>query len=77
MKKHLWQKILCHACHKFPTFREGGFMVMERPSSYSFSIKYAYKKLANHGIEGVIELFAHLWNLKVMSSAQFNVWRAL
>jgi len=36
-----------------------------------------YKKLANHGIEGVTESFAHLWNLKVMLSTQFYVWRAL
>ena len=50
---------------------------MERPPSYSFSVKPAYKKLANHGIEGVTESFAHLWNLKVMSSTQLYLWRAL
>ena len=61
----------------FPTSRERGFIVMERPPSYSFSVKPAYKKLANHGIEGVTESFAHLWNLKVMSSTQLYLWRAL
>jgi len=47
------------------------------PPSYSFLVKSGYKRLANHGTEGVIESFAHVWNLKVLPSAQFYVWRAL
>ena len=47
------------------------------PPSYSFSIKSAYKMLTNHGTKSVQEVFAYLWNLKVMPSTQFYVLRAL
>jgi len=47
------------------------------PRSYSFSVKSAYKTLANQESGGVSEVFAYLWNLKVMPFAQFYVWRAL
>ena len=47
------------------------------PPSYSFSVKFAYKILTNHGTRSVQEVFAYLWNLKVMPSTQFYVWRAL
>ncbi|XP_068477142.1 uncharacterized protein [Phaseolus vulgaris] len=45
------------------------------PPSYTFSVKSAYNKLANHGCGG-ISVFGSLWNLKVMPSAMFFVWRA-
>jgi len=45
------------------------------PPSYTFSVKSAYKMLANHGTGVVSSLLAYLWNLKVMRSTQFYVWR--
>ncbi|XP_068503760.1 uncharacterized protein [Phaseolus vulgaris] len=44
------------------------------PPSYTFSVKYAYNKLANQGFGGV-SMFGYLWNLKVTPSAMFYVWR--
>ena len=51
--------------------------VWNDPPTYIFSVKSAYNKLANQ-ISGVVSgMFEYLWNLKVMPSAQFYVWRAL
>ena len=47
------------------------------PPSYSFSVKSAYNKIANHTIGRGSEVFEHLWGLKVMPSTLFYVWRAL
>ena len=44
---------------------------------YTFSIKSSYNKLVNQISGGVSVVFEYLWNLKVMPSAQFYVWRAL
>ena len=46
------------------------------PPSYSFSVKSAYNKIANHTIGRGLEGFEHLWDLKVMPSALFYAWRA-
>jgi len=46
------------------------------PPTFSFSVKSAYNKLANHTIGRGLEVFEHLWDLKVMPSAMFYVWRA-
>ena len=47
------------------------------PPSYTFSVKSAYNKLIKQASGGVSGVFEYLWNLKVMPSAQFYVWRAL
>lgn len=46
------------------------------PPSYSFSVKSAYNKIANHTTGRGLEVFEHLWELKVMPSGLFYVWRA-
>jgi len=45
------------------------------PPSYTFSVKSAYNKLTYHECGG-LSMFGSLWNLKVMPSATFFVWRA-
>jgi len=51
--------------------------VWNDPPTYIFSVKSAYNKLANQISGGVPGMFEYLWNLKVMPSTQFYVWRAL
>jgi len=40
-------------------------------------VKSAYNRLVKHDTGGVLKVFEILWNLKVMPSAKFFVWRAL
>ena len=46
------------------------------PPLFSFSVKSAYNKLANPTSGGGLGVFEHLWDLKVMPSALFYMWRA-